>query len=124
MLNSFPIALVAGALLGFLAGLGTGGGSLLLLWLTLIIGIESETARTINLLFFFSSSGSVSVLRLKKGAVQLKRILPGMVAGCMAAAGFSILGRYMDANILKKFFGILLLITGLRELFYRPRKAR
>ena len=124
MLNSFPIALVAGALLGFLAGLGTGGGSLLLLWLTLIIGIESETARTINLLFFLTAAGSVSVLRLKKGAVQLKRILPGMVAGCMAAAGFSILGRYMDANILKKFFGVLLLITGLRELFYRPRKAR
>jgi uncharacterized membrane protein YfcA len=92
--------------------------------LTLIIGIESETARTINLLFFLTAAGSVSALRLKKGAIQLKRILPGMIGGCLAAAGFSILGRYMDANILKKFFGVLLLITGLRELFYRPRKAR
>ena len=70
MLNSFPIALVAGALLGFLAGLGTGGGSLLLLWLTLIIGNESETARTINLLFFLTAAGSVRALRLKKGAIQ------------------------------------------------------
>ena len=124
MLNSFPISVAVGLVLGILAGLGTGGGSLLLLWLTLIQCIDSEIARTVNLLFFLASAGIVSILRLKKGNLSIRKILPGILAGCVAAAGFSILGRYLDTSLLKKAFGVLLIITGVRELFYRPRKAR
>ena len=124
MLNSFPISAAVGAVLGRLAGLGTGGGSLLLIWLTLIIGADVETSRTVNLLFFLTSAGSVSFLRLKKGSLHIKKILPGILAGCIAAAAFSILGRYLADALLRKAFGILLLITGVRELLYRPRKAR
>ena len=124
MLNSFPISVAVGLVLGILAGLGTGGGSLLLLWLTLIQGIDSEIARTVNLLFFLASAGIVSILRLKKGKLSIRKILPGILAGCVAAAGFSILGRYLDTSLLKKAFGVLLIVTGVRELIYRPRKAR
>ena len=124
MLNSFPIAAAVGVILGLLAGLGTGGGSLLLIWLTLITGTEANTARTVNLLFFLTSAGSVSLLRLKKGSLQIKKILPGIVAGCIAAAVFSILGRYLNAELLQKAFGVLLLFTGVRELLYRPRNAK
>ena len=124
MLNSFPISVAVGLVLGILAGLGTGGGSLLLLWLTLIQGIDSEIARTVNLLFFLTSAGIVSILRLKKGKLSIRKILPGILAGCVAAAGFSILGRYLDTSLLKKAFGVLLIVTGVRELFYRPRELR
>ena len=40
MLNSLPICLVVGTVLGFLTGLGIGGGSLLMLWLTLVLGVS------------------------------------------------------------------------------------
>ena len=124
MLNNFPVSVIVGILLGLLAGLGTGGGSLLLLWLTLLAGVEADTAQTVNLLFFLTSAASVSLLRLRKGNLQIKKILPGILAGCAGAAAFSILGRYLNAEILKKAFGVLLLFTGLRELLYRPRKAK
>ena len=124
MLNHLPVSAAVGVILGLLAGLGTGGGSLLLLWLTLVAGFGSEAARTVNLLFFLTSAGSVSLLRLKKGSLQIKKILPGILAGCVSAAAFSILGRYLDSELLQKAFGVLLLFTGLRELLYRPRKAR
>lgn len=124
MLNNYLFSLLIGVVLGFLAGLGTGGGSLLLLWLTLMMGIDSEIARTINLLFFLTAAGSVSIIRFKKGTLDFKRILPGILAGCLSAAVFSILGRYMDSILLKKAFGVLLLFTGFRELVYRPRNAR
>jgi len=52
MLESFPVLLAIGSVLGFLAGLGVGGGSLLMLWLTLVIGTDHSVARNINLLFF------------------------------------------------------------------------
>ena len=124
MLNNFPVSVIVGILLGLLAGLGTGGGSLLLLWLTLLAGAEADTAQTVNLLFFLTSAASVSLLRLRKGNLQIKKILPGILAGCAGAAAFSVLGRYLNAEILKMAFGVLLLFTGLRELLYRPRKAK
>ena len=115
-----PVAI----LLGFLAGIGVGGGSLLMLWLTLVIGTEYATARIINLLFFLPSAIIATLFRKKQGKVSLKKVLPAMIAGCIAAAVFSYIGKQFDTQLLKKIFSGLLLFTGARELFYRPRNAR
>ena len=117
---TLPVAI----LLGFLAGIGVGGGSLLMLWLTLVIGTEYATARIINLLFFLPSAIIATLFRKKQGKVSLKKVLPAMIAGCIAAAVFSYIGKQFDTQLLKKIFGGLLLFTGARELFYRPRNAR
>ena len=124
MLESIPVAIITGVILGFLAGLGVGGGSLLILWLTLVLGIDSETARSINLMFFITAAGSVSFFRWRQGVLQIRVIMPAVITGCIAAAAFSFLSRWIDQTLVKQLFGVLLLITGLRELFYRPRKAR
>ena len=124
MLNSIPIALLLGAVLGFLAGLGIGGGSLLILWLTLVQETPQEDARAINLMFFLAAAGVVSVFRLKSGTLRIKTLFPAILTGCIAAAICSLIGRDMDKAIIRKIFGFLLLATGLRELFYRPRKAK
>ena len=124
MVNSLPVSLFTGLLLGFLAGLGVGGGSLLILWLTLVVGMEPGTARAINLMFFLTAAGAVSVFRFRKGTLDIKTLLPAILAGCAAAAIFSWLRGYIQTDIADKLFGILLLGTGLRELFYRPRNAR
>ncbi|MBE6934292.1 MAG: hypothetical protein E7462_04480 [Ruminococcaceae bacterium] len=118
------LSLLIGLLLGFLAGLGIGGGSLLILWLTLVVNMDAETARSVNLLFFLAAAGGVCVLRLKKGKLNLKKILPAILGGCVAAGLCSWLGMHMEQTFLRKIFGILLLFTGLRELFYRPRKDK
>ena len=124
MLDSIPLTILMGILLGYLASLGIGGGSLLILWLTLVLGMDPSTARAINLMFFLFAAGAVSIFRWKQGNLQIKNILPAILAGCACAAIFSWIGTQLDVEKLKKFFGILLLITGLRELFYRPRKLR
>lgn len=124
MLESAPISLLAGTILGLLAGLGVGGGSLLMLWLTLVIHMEYSQARTINLLFFIPAALICSLFRLKQGSLPFKKIWPAMCAGVAAAIVGSLLCRRLDMAIIKKLFGLLLLFTGLRELFYRPRKAR
>ena len=121
MLNSFGISLVAGIVLGLLSGLGVGGGSLLMLWLTLVIGMPYQTARTLNLLFFLPSALVATVYRWKRDSLSIKKIFPAVLCGCISAAVFSILGRSWDIAFLKKLFGILLLVTGLRELFYHAK---
>ena len=124
LLDTFPFALTAGVLLGYLAGIGVGGGSLLILWLTLALGTEGADARAINLMFFIASAGAVSIFRWRQGTLHLRAIFPAILAGCCFAALFSWISTLIDTSRLRKLFGLLLLVTGFRELCYRPRKAR
>jgi len=124
MLDTVPIALVMGILLGFLAGLGVGGGSLLILWLTLVLGVTQDVARGINLMFFLPTAAISCAFRLRQRVLKWQIILPAIVAAVAGALLFGWLGKEIDTDLLRKPFGILLLATGLRELFYRPRKFK
>jgi uncharacterized membrane protein YfcA len=122
MLESFPVLLVVGSILGFLAGLGVGGGSLLMLWLTLVMGIESPVARNNNLLFFIPGAVISSLFRWKQGSIDIKTIIPGIIAGCLSAGICAYISKWLDVTLIKKLFGILLLFTGIRELFYKQKQ--
>lgn len=123
MLNSFPVALVVATILGFLAGLGVGGGSLLMLWLTLVLQVSHPEGRVINLLFFIPSALIASFFRFRKGSLPLKKVLPAILAGLVSAVFFSLLSRKLELTIIKKLFGVLLLITGIRELFPKAKRS-
>lgn len=116
------LSLFVGCVLGFLSGIGIGGGSLLMLWLTLIAGLETYTARCINLMFFIPCALCASLFRWRQGHLNIKKILLPTALGCAAAAGFSMFSQQLDSGILQKIFGFLLIITGIRELFYRPKR--
>ena len=121
MLKSLPVCLIVGTSLGFLTGLGIGGGSLLMLWLTLVLGVSQAEARGMNLLFFLPAAAVSCLFHKKRGTLKLWECLPGMLAGCAAAALGSWIAASLDTEVLKKPFGILLLIAGARELFYRRK---
>ena len=121
MLDSLPVALLISIILGFLAGLGVGGGSLLILWLTLVIGMEQADARIINLCFFLPSAVISTLYRKKDGTINIKKLLPGIIAGCLCAGIVSAFNQHISSVLLKKGFGILLLFTGARELLCKPK---
>lgn len=118
------IAILMGTALGFLAGLGTGGGSLLILWLTMALNMPQPVARSVNLLFYIPSALIAVSFRAKQGAFDLKKLLPAIISGCLTAGAFAMVSSYADIDLLKKLFGFLLLFIGIRELFYRPRNAK
>ena len=122
MLETWPGCLVVGTILGFLSGLGVGGGSLLILWLTLVLGWKQAAARSLNLLFFLPAAVVSCFFRWKQGAVDIRKILPAVIAGCIAVVLANVLSRNLDTEVLKKLFGGLLILTGLRELFYKPKR--
>ena len=123
MLSSIPVSFLVSCLLGFLAGLGIGGGSLLMLWLTLVLQMEYTQARMLNLLFFLPCALAATAFRWKQGSVPYKKIWPAILAGCVAAAICAWLSNRIDITLLKKAFGMLLLITGIRELLYKPKQS-
>ena len=124
MVTTFPVAILVSTVLGFLASLGVGGGSLLVLWLTFIAGFEQETARNINLMFYIPGALIASFFQIRKGNLHLRQLLPAILCGCIAAVLTTFLAGFLDTGILRKIMGILFLIIGMREIFYRPRKAR
>lgn len=123
MLNSLPIMLLVGCVLGFLAGLGVGGGSLLILWLSLVVGLEHSAARAINLLFFIPTAIIASLFRWRQGKLDLRTVLPAIISGCISAACFSLLSKQIDIQLIRKLFGILLLATGIKEVLHSPKKV-
>jgi uncharacterized membrane protein YfcA len=115
------MAVIIGSVLGFLSGLGTGGGSLLILYLTLSQNVPQQEARLTNLLFFLPSALIACLFRIRKGDLKLKKVLPAIVAGSITAGFFAWFTGQWDTEILKKAFGLLLLLTGIRELRYKPK---
>lgn len=122
MVASWHVSLLVGTVLGFLAGLGTGGGSLLILWLTLVLDLDPNTARSINLMFFLPAALISILFRKRQGRIDFRTLWPGILGGCLSAAIFALWGRNLELTILEKLFGGLLLITGIRELLYKSKK--
>lgn len=121
MLDSFPVTLILGCVFGALAGIGIGGGSLLMLWLTLVLNLPYSDARMLNLLFFIPCAVTATLLRYKEGPIPYKVIWPAIAAGCISSAVFSLIGEHVNPEVIKKVFAILLLIIGIREILYKDK---
>ena len=120
----FLIPLLISTVFGFLAGMGVGGGSLLLLWLTQVVEMPQPQARILNLLFFLPAAITATLFRARKQVIPPDVVLPALVTGCAAAALFTLLARFLDIVLMRKLLGGLLILIGVREVLYRPRKAR
>ncbi len=116
--------IVIGTALGFLSGLGIGGGSLLLIWLTAVLHTDPVIARTVNLMFFVPSALIACIIRIKNRRLDLKTPIPGIISGSIFALIGYWISTMLETVLLKKLFGLVLVFTGLKELFYRPRNAR
>lgn len=124
MLSGFFPSLIAGCLLGVLSGLGVGGGSLLILWLTVVLGMAQNEAQLLNLLFFLPCALCASIFHLRQGKLPLRPAAFAIAAGLSGAALSSQWSQQLAGPGLKKAFGILFILCGLRELFYRPREFK
>lgn len=110
-----------GAVLGFLSGLGVGGGSLLLLWITLVLEQPQETARMLNLMFFIPCALIATLFRWKHSFPAWHLAVPAVLAGLIGALLGNLLNPMLNLPLLKKAFGLLFIVCGIRELRYRPK---
>lgn len=115
-MKEFVLPFLLSAATGVLSGWGVGGGTLLLLSLTLFLGVDNSTARIINLLTFLPAAGLSLWFHRKHGridtALLVRTILPGIAAALLAA----LVSTAVDASLLRKPFGLFLLYCGLSML--------
>ena len=117
-------------LVPFLCGLGAsiisawgvGGGTLLLLVLTLFLGIDQRTAQGSNLLFFLPTAISALVCHARGGYLDKPTLKSAIPAAVIAAALGAWAATAVDVALLRKPFGVYLLLSGISLIWPSKQK--
>lgn len=114
-------ALAAGLFSGITGGMGLGGGTVLIIYLTVFKNTRQLQAQGINLLFFIPCAIiAVGIYAFKK-QIKWSVILPIAAGGVLgAAAGFA-LTDLIGGDFTSKLFGGFLILLGLKELFSKSK---
>ncbi len=115
MVNGWLAALI-GAATGVISGMGIGGGTLLVLFLTAVLGTAQHTAAGINLLYFLGSAPSSLIFHARDGRIDKRTALWAALGGVVTAAVAAWLVPAEAPDWLRRVFGGLLLFIGVREL--------
>ncbi len=107
---------LAGLVCGVLSGYGIGGGSLLLIWMTQVSGLEQAAAQGVNLLYFLPTSAAAVVSHFKNGLVEKRAALWMAVPGMVTAAGAAFAASCVDPSLLRRLFGIFCVLVGVKML--------
>lgn len=120
-MREWLLPLTAGAVTGVLSGFGVGGGTLLLVYMTAFAGMDQRLAQGINLLYFLPAGLMALPAHLKNGYVEKKALLPAIGAGLVLAAMGAWAASAMEVGLLKKLFGLFLLVVGGEQLLGKSR---
>ncbi|MBR1779667.1 MAG: sulfite exporter TauE/SafE family protein [Clostridia bacterium] len=102
---------------GFLASMGFGGGSFLIIYLTLFKNVPQILSQGINLIFFIPISVVALALHHKRNLIVWKYAVTFAIIGILGAlSGYFILDL-IDPYILRKLLGLFLLIIGSIQIF-------
>lgn len=106
---------LSGLAAGVLAGMGMGGGTLLIPLLTLALGVGQQDAQGINMLAFLLGAVLALWIHKKAGRVTLKGCWPMLLFGLLGSALGALAAGWIQTECLKKLFGIFLIILGLLQ---------
>ena len=80
------IFLLAGLLSGVMAGMGMGGGTILIPALTLFAGVGQHAAQGINMLAYIPGAILAIIVHRRAGRLHLNRCIPLLIGGAAGAA--------------------------------------
>ncbi|MBQ4100358.1 MAG: sulfite exporter TauE/SafE family protein [Oscillospiraceae bacterium] len=113
---------IIGFLAAVMASMGLGGGSILLLYLTLFTETSQYSAQGINLLFFIPIAVVALILHSQKKLVRWQTVARAVFWGLLGVLTGFFLGRQIGEEFLRTLFYIFLLIIGIKDLFFIKRK--
>ena len=122
MIPSLFPTLIAAFVAAILSGLGIGSAGLFVLYLTLIAGYSQPEAQALNLMFFILSAGAALLLHVRERKIPWRVVLFLIACAIPGALVGSFLVRALNATIIRKLFGGMLVVTGIPTLLSRKRK--
>lgn len=109
---------ISSFLSGILGSMGFGGGTVLIVYLTVFMNLEQTNAQGINLVFFIPCAIYAIVSYLKQNLIDkslsVKLTLSSLLGVCI---GYYLLSL-IQPNYLSKIFGGFLIVLGVKEIFF------
>jgi uncharacterized membrane protein YfcA len=119
-LNEILILIALGILAGFISGsLGVGGGIIIVPGLVFFLGLSQHEAQGISLGMMLAPIGLVAFINYyKAGYVNIKYSILLLAVFFIGSYLGSRMAIQLPAATLKKIFGVLMLIAGVRMIFW------
>jgi len=111
------LELLTGIISGAFSGIGMGGGTILILILSVFMGIEQHVAQATNLVFFVPTSITAIITTMKEKLINWRIGIPVAISGIVGAIMGAKISVNMDVNRLKKYFGIFLMLITIYEIY-------
>ena len=109
--------ILTGLVSGIVSGTGMGGGTILIFLLTFMLVMEQHIAQATNLIFFIPTSIVAIIVNLKNKNIDMKLALLISTFGILGAIIGANISIHIDVGILKKCFGIFLVIITINEIY-------
>ena len=119
-----PLAVGFGA--GILSSWGIGGGTLLLLVMTLLLDVPQGQAAAVNLLYFLPTAAMGVIVHRRNGLLDTAVLRRAVPWGMGAAAVGAVIAAAVETEVLRRPFGVYLLLAAagsLRQL-WRAEKGK
>lgn len=119
------INVLIGTISGIVSSMGMGGGTILILFLTLILGKEQHIAQGANLMFFIPTAIISIILHARNNYIKWREGAIVLIFGALGAVVGSKISISLNTNKLKICFGIFLLFIAFFEIYnYFIRKEK
>ena len=117
-----------GFISGIVSGTGMGGGTILILCLSIFLGIDQKIAQATNLIFFVPTSIAAIYINIKEKKINFKVAKVIILFGIIGAVLGAIIAKNIDTKLLKKSFGIFLGFIAVHEIYvilkmYKNKKS-
>ena len=109
--------IIIGVISGIVSGTGMGGGTILIFLLLFLCNIEQHIAQATNLIFFIPTSIIAIIVNAKNKNINVKLGIIISLYGILGAIIGANLSIHLDMKILRKYFGIFLLIISAHEIY-------
>ena len=111
------IEILTGFVSGIVSGTGMGGGTILILCLSIFLGIDQKIAQATNLIFFIPTSIAAIYVNIKEGNINFKIAKIVIFWGIIGAIIGALVAQKIDVNLLKKLFGVFLAFISIHEIY-------
>lgn len=123
------VEIFIGLISGIISGMGMGGGTFLILCLSIFLGVNQKIAQGVNLIFFIPTSIAAIAVNIKDKNINFKIAKIIISFGIIGAVVGAIIARTINVNLLRKLFGIFLGFIAIHEIYiifkeYKTSKKR
>ncbi len=94
-----------------------GGGTILILLLSIFMGIDQHIAQATNIVYFIPTAVGAIIIGIKNKNIEWKLAIPIVISGVIGAAVSAGISTHINVQMLKKLFGIFLLIIASYEIY-------